>query len=51
MVDVWELILEAAEGAEPLGTVRLGDVGRSIWKTTHRSRVSPFVRGLEPLRG
>jgi len=37
MVDVWELTPDAVEGAEPLGTVRLGDVGRSVWKTARRS--------------
>src|SRR6202012_3392273 len=40
MVDAWELTPAAVEGAEPLGTVRLGDVGRSIWKTARRSRGS-----------
>jgi polyhydroxyalkanoate synthase len=28
----------AVEGAEPLGTVRLRDVGRSVWQTARRSR-------------
>ena len=36
-MDVWELTPDAVEGAEPLGTVRLGDVGRSVWKTARRS--------------
>ena len=40
MLDAWELTPAAVDGAEPLGTVRLGDVGRSIWKTTRRSRGS-----------
>jgi polyhydroxyalkanoate synthase len=40
MVDAWELTPAAVEGAEPLGTVRLGDIGRSIWKTARRSRGS-----------
>jgi polyhydroxyalkanoate synthase subunit PhaC len=40
MVDAWELTPAAVDGAEPLGTVRLGDVGRSIWKTARRSRGS-----------
>src|ERR1700739_2652032 len=40
MVDAWELTPAAVEGAEPLGTVRLSDVGRSIWKTARRSRGS-----------
>jgi hypothetical protein len=38
MADAWELTPTAVEGAEPLGTVRLRDVGRSLWKTTRRSR-------------
>jgi len=40
MLDAWELTPAAVDGAEPLGTVRLGDVGRSIWKTARRSRGS-----------
>ena len=40
MLDAWELTPAAVDGAEPLGTLRLGDVGRSIWKTTRRSRGS-----------
>ena len=40
MLDAWELTPAAVDGAEPLGTVRLGDVGRSIWKTAQRSRGS-----------
>ena len=36
MVDAWELTPAAVDGAEPLGTVRLGDVGRSLWKTARR---------------
>ena len=37
MLDAWELTPAAVDGAEPLGTLRLGDVGRSIWKTARRS--------------
>jgi polyhydroxyalkanoate synthase len=40
MLDAWELTPAAVDGAEPLGTVRLADVGRSIWKTARRSRGS-----------
>ncbi|HWF68097.1 MAG TPA: alpha/beta fold hydrolase [Mycobacterium sp.] len=40
MLDAWELTPAAVDGAEPLGTVRLGDVGRSLWKTARRSRGS-----------
>jgi polyhydroxyalkanoate synthase subunit PhaC len=40
MLDAWELTPAAVDGAEPLGAVRLGDVGRSIWKTARRSRGS-----------
>jgi polyhydroxyalkanoate synthase len=38
MTDPWAMAPAAVEGAEPLGTVRLSDVGRSLWKTTRRSR-------------
>ena len=38
MADAWEMTPSAVEGAEPLGRVRLGDVGRSLWKTTRHSR-------------
>ena len=38
MADAWEMTPSAVDGAEPLGTVRLRDVGRSLWKTTRQSR-------------
>jgi polyhydroxyalkanoate synthase subunit PhaC len=38
MADAWEMTPTAVEGAEPLGTVRLRDVGRSVWKTARSSR-------------
>jgi polyhydroxyalkanoate synthase subunit PhaC len=38
MADAWELTPAAVEGAEPIGTVRFGDVGRSIWRTARQSR-------------
>ena len=38
MADAWEMTPSAVDGAEPLGTVRMRDVGRSLWKTTRQSR-------------
>ena len=40
MADAWESTPGAVEGAEPLGTVRLADIGRSVWRTTTQSRGS-----------
>jgi polyhydroxyalkanoate synthase subunit PhaC len=40
MADAWESTPGAVEGAEPLGIVRLADIGRSVWRTTTQSRGS-----------
>jgi hypothetical protein len=57
MVDVWELTPEAMEGAEPLGTMRLGDTRQAPASLGSRKLrvIEPapgaYVRGLEPSRG
>jgi polyhydroxyalkanoate synthase len=40
MADAWKSTPGAVEGAEPLGTVRLADIGRSVWRTTTQSHGS-----------
>ena len=40
MANAWDLTPSSVDGAEPLGNVRIGDVGRSVWLTARRSRGS-----------